>query len=241
MRRIASSSSSFSDRSSSRIDHDLPAGRSTTSSSSPLARVELPCKPEGRDGRPATSARVVGPRRIRQAMSRTRRSTDVARAGFAWRPTRPGLLLPVSLAQAGRQGHRVSQAETHRASAAPLRASVRRAFGGPTTRNGPPLPFSAWKTNGAFVTSLRPRRDDGTSSRVQVVRRPAQAYLPAVSVVGPPGLEPGTCGLRVPSGGAGQAAGGPLTFGFVSQHNLSFPDVSRYMTGGRREDGGAER
>ena len=56
-----------------------------------------------------------------------------------------------------------------------------------------------------------------------------------------PGFEPRTCGLRVRSGGAGQRAGDPLTFGSMSQHNPSFPHVSRYMTGGRREDARAER
>jgi len=54
--------------------------------------------------------------------------------------------------------------------------------------------------------------------------------------VGPPGLEPGTCGLRVWCGSAGQKIASRLSSQFASQHYPWFPVDSRYLTGRRRDE-----
>ncbi len=53
-------------------------------------------------------------------------------------------------------------------------------------------------------------------------------------VVGPAGLEPGTCGLRVWCEDAGQSAVRPLSWAFASQWCPSFLVVARSFTGTRR-------
>ena len=59
--------------------------------------------------------------------------------------------------------------------------------------------------------------------------------------VGPPGLEPGTCGLRVCSGSTGQRIASRLSYGFASQFYPSFPNTSRYLTERRRDETGPQR
>ena len=67
-------------------------------------------------------------------------------------------------------------------------------------------------------------------SRHRLSTRTEIALLPAVSVVGPRGFEPRTCGLRVRSKGAGQGLAWLVSSAFVSLDFPTFPVVSRSFT-----------
>jgi hypothetical protein len=82
--------------------------------------------------------------------------------------------------------------------------------------------------------ALSRREVDGRSRLAPSVAPHRTSHLPAVSVVGPRGFEPRTCGLRVWCRGAGQRAAWPRSCAFASLWYPSFPVVSRSFTGMRR-------
>jgi hypothetical protein len=115
------------------------------------------------------------------------------------------------------------------------------------TRSPPPAVADHSRgANGLVISGHKPKRrvrDEGMSetghgrderSRAKPPGRQV-GHLPAAWVVGPRGLEPRTCGLRVWSEGAGQSAACHLSWVFASLEYPSFPIVSRSFTGMRRD------
>jgi hypothetical protein len=108
-------------------------------------------------------------------------------------------------------------------------------YGGRSSRRRSSGPHT-WCTRGSGPSERDPRTLSVSGRSVSRLRPGADRRDPYLRfwIVGPRGLEPRTCGLRVWCERAGQRAVGPLSSRFASLQSPSFPNVSRSFTGMRR-------